>query len=282
MWLPALIKVLTASTTLRYIIRTDLIKMMRLVLHRRDIFLLLSLLCLCSEKQKISPETVRIVKPVIINSVPHDSTAFTQGLLFRDGKLFESTGMVGQSTIRIVNTNGMVERKKSLPEVFAEGCAFFKGLLYQITWTEQTCIVYNADLIILNTISYRGQGWGLTADSNSLIMSNGSDTLNFRDQNFKSIRKLPVTLNGKPLKNLNELEYADGKILANVWFSDFIYEISPQTGKVLKIIDCTELVDIEKPQSEDNVLNGIAFIPTESHFFLTGKNWKNMFLVKIP
>ncbi len=282
MWLPALIKVLTASTTLRHIIRTDLIKMMRLVLHRRDIFLLLSLLCLCSEKQKISPETVRIVKPVIINSVPHDSTAFTQGLLFRDGKLFESTGMVGQSTIRIVNTNGMVERKKSLPEVFAEGCAFFKGLLYQITWTEQTCIVYNADLIILNTISYRGQGWGLTADSNSLIMSNGSDTLNFRDQNFKSIRKLPVTLNGKPLKNLNELEYADGKILANVWFSDFIYEISPQTGKVLKIIDCTELVDIEKPQSEDNVLNGIAFIPTESHFFLTGKNWKNMFLVKIP
>ena len=255
---------------------------MRFFFRRRNIFLSLLSLCLCSEKQAISSAVVDTVKPEIINSVPHDSTAFTQGFLYRDGKLYESTGIVGQSTIRIVDTNGLVKTRKFLPEVFAEGCDFFKNLLYQITWTEQICIIYNADLAILKTISYGGEGWGLTADSNSLIMSNGSDTLYFRDQNFKITRKLPVTLNGKPLKNLNELEYANGKILANVWFSDFIYEISPMTGAVSKIIDCTELVDIEKPESEDNVLNGIAFLPHENRFFLTGKNWKNMFLVKIP
>jgi glutamine cyclotransferase len=240
------------------------------------------LLCLCSGKQELGPEYVDKVKPEIIKTVPHDSTAFTQGLLYQDGKLYESTGIVGQSTIRIVDTSGTVKTKKYLREIFAEGCAFFDGLLYQISWTEQTCIIYNADLVVLNTISYDGEGWGLTADSNSLIMSNGSDTLYFRDKNFKIIRKLPVTLEGKPLKNLNELEYANGKILANVWFSDFIYEISPQTGAVSKIIDCTELVDIEKPVSDNNVLNGIAFLPMENRFFLTGKNWKNMFLVKIP
>lgn len=255
---------------------------MSLFFGRRNIFLLILLLCLCSEKQGISSEIVDTVKPVIIKTVPHDSAAFTQGLLYRDGKLYESTGIVGQSTIRVVDTNGVVKTKRFLPEIFAEGCAFFNDLLYQITWKEQICIVYNADLTILNTISYGGDGWGLTADSASLIMSNGSDTLYFRDQKFKITRKLPVTLNGKPLKNLNELEYANGKILANVWFSDFIYEISPRTGNVLKIIDCTELVDIEKPVSEDHVLNGIAFLPQENHFFLTGKNWKNMFLVKIP
>lgn len=256
--------------------------MMRLFFCRINAFLLITLLCLCSEKQETSPEIVDTIKPEIINSVPHDSSAFTQGLLYRDGKLYESTGLVGQSSIRILDTNGMVKSKKFLPEIFAEGCAFFKGLLYQITWTEQTCIVYSADLTILKTISYGGEGWGLTADSNSLIMSNGSDTLYFRDQNFKITRKLPVTVKGKPLKNLNELEYANGKILANVWFSDFIYEISPKTGAVLKIIDCTELVNIEKPESENNVLNGIAFLPLENRFFLTGKNWKNLFLVKIP
>jgi len=255
---------------------------MRLFFCRRNNFLLLLLLCLCSEKQEIDPAIVDTVKPEIINSVPHDSTAFTQGLLYRDGRLYESTGIVGQSTIRIVDTNGVVKTKKFLPEVFAEGCAFFNGQLYQITWTEQICIVYNENLAIVKTISYGGEGWGLTADSNSLIMSNGSDTLYFRDQNFRITRKLAVTLNGKPLKNLNELEYANGKILANVWFSDYIYEISPKTGAVLRIIDCTELVEIEKPGSEDNVLNGIAFLPIENRFFITGKNWKNMFLAKIP
>ncbi len=256
--------------------------MISLFFSRKNTLLLILLLCLCSEKQVNSPESVDTVKPVIIKSVPHDSTAFTQGLLYRDGKLYESTGIIGQSSIRIVDTNGVVTTRKFLPEIFAEGCAFFNDRIYQITWKEQICIIYNADLTILNTIAYEGEGWGLTADSVSLIMSNGSDTLYFRDQKFKITRKLPVTLNGKPLKNLNELEYVNGKILANVWFSDFIYEISPRTGKVLKIIDCTGLVEIEKPVSEDHVLNGIAFLPMENHFFLTGKNWKNMFLVKIP
>lgn len=245
-------------------------------------FLLISLLCLCSGKQQDMPTKVAMFKPEIIRVIPHDSTAFTQGLIYTDGKLYESTGLVGQSTIRIVDTFGTVITRKFLPEIFAEGCCFFNGLLYQITWTEQTCIVYKPDLTIIRTIAYQGEGWGLTADSKSLIMSNGSDTLYFRDENFKILRKLPVNFNGKPLKNLNELEFANGKILANVWFNDFIYEISPQTGSVLRTIDCTELVNLEKPDSENNVLNGIAFIKEQNRFFLTGKNWKKMFLVKIP
>ncbi len=246
-------------------------------------FLLLLAFCLCSEKQGNLPTVFAdTIKPEILDTLVHDSTAFTQGLLFRDSVLFESTGLVDQSTIRIVDTTGMVKTKRHLPGIFAEGCAFLKDRLYQITWTEQTCVVYNPELTILRTIPFEGEGWGLTADSNTLIMSNGSDTLYFRDENFKIIRKLPVSYNGKPLKNLNELEFAEGKILANVWFSDFIYEISPQTGAVLRIVDCTELVNLEMPESENNVLNGIAFIPQGKRFFLTGKNWKNMFLVKIP
>lgn len=241
------------------------------------------LFCLCSEKKENPPTVLAgTVTPEILSTLVHDSTAFTQGLLFRDSVLFESTGLVGQSTIRIVDTTGMVKTRRHLPGIFAEGCSFLKDLLYQITWTEQTCIVYDSSLNVLRTLPYDGEGWGLTTDSKTLIMSNGSDTLYFRDENFKIIRKLPVSFNGKPLKNLNELEYAEGKILANVWFSDFIYEISPQTGAVLRTVDCTELVNLEKPEHENNVLNGIAFVPQGNRFFLTGKNWKNMFLVKIP
>lgn len=248
---------------------------------KKNVLLFCLLLCFCQKTQSNVANVVS-VKPETIRILPHDSTAFTQGLLFSDGKLYESTGLTGQSTIRIVDTNGNVITKKYLPEIFAEGCAIFNDAIYQITWKEQICIVYGLNLTIKKTINYTGEGWGLTSDSRSLIMSNGSDTLFFRDADFNITRKLPVRYNGKPLSNINELEYVNGKLLANIWYNDFIYEISPQTGVVTRIIDCKELVDIEKPDSEHNVLNGIAFDSAKSLFYITGKNWKKMFLVKIP
>lgn len=244
--------------------------------------LLLSCLTFCTAKKNNTTPSVVTVRPEIIDTLYHDSTAFTQGLLFYQGKLYESTGLVGQSTIRIVDTTGLVLSKKYLPEVFAEGCAFLNGLLYQITWQQQVCIVYDRELNIKKTLNYEGEGWGLTSDSESLIMSNGSDTLYFRDATFNIKRKLPVRYNGKPLMNINELEYVQGKIFANVWYNDFIYEISPINGAVTRLIDCTELVKIADPKTEHDVLNGIAFDDNKALFFITGKNWNKMFLVKIP
>lgn len=235
--------------------------------------------CFCIDPQKNIAEVIS-VKPLILKSLPHDSTAFTQGLFFNNKKLYESTGLVGQSTIRIVDTNGTVVNQKILPEIFAEGCALHNNNIYQLTWTEQICVVYNTDLAVKQTIPYIGQGWGLTSDSHFLIMSNGSDTLYYRDSDFRIKKKITVTYKNQPLKNINELEFVNGKILANVWYNDFIFEISPETGEVLRTIDCTELVKTEMPSSEHNVLNGIAFDSSKNIIYLTGKNWKHMFLVR--
>jgi len=223
------------------------------------------------------------IQPVILGTIPHDSAAFTQGLFYTDGVLYESDGLYGKSDIRRIDTTGTVIQNQPVPDVFAEGCALMGSRLFQITWREQTAIIYSMpSLKPEGTLTYDGEGWGLTSDGTVFIMSNGSDTLYFRDSEFKIQRKLAVTLDGKPLANLNELEFARGNVFANVWFSDYIFEISPQNGKVLRIIDCTNIINMEKPRSEQNVLNGIAFVPRGNYFYITGKNWNNYYKVAIP
>ncbi len=230
-----------------------------------------------------STQVIRL-RPQIVHVLPHDPEAFTQGLCHDDGKLYESTGLYGRSSIRILDTLGMVLKVNPLaPDLFAEGCALFQGDLYQLTWKEQRCLVYSPnDLTIKKTLVYEGEGWGLTSCGDRLIMSNGSDTLYFRNKDFRTVRKLAVTCEGTPLVRINELEYARGRIYANVWFSDYIFGIDPRTGLVDRIMDCSELVAREAPVSEDQVLNGIAFDTTTGMFFCTGKNWRNLFLVTFP
>ena len=234
-----------------------------------------------TQQQVIAPPHLL---PILIDSLPHDTTSFTQGLFFSKNRLYESTGLYGKSTIRQLDTNGTVLLSRPVDEqFFAEGCTFFGSRVYQITWRQQRCFVYSPEeLLPVDTLQYSGEGWGLTANDSQFIMSNGSDTLYFRNSRFEIVRKLPVTNNGAPLERLNELEYARGYLYANVWFSDFIFEIDPETGAVERIIDCSELVAREAPTSDEQVLNGIAYNSATNRFFLTGKNWKHIFIVTLP
>jgi glutamine cyclotransferase len=250
--------------------------------------LILCSFCLisCGNKQQTEArpdfESIKKVKPVILKIIPHDTNAFTQGLLFQDGKLYESTGLYGKSTMRIVDTNGSILESRSLPsEVFAEGCALFGGLLYQITWKEQVCVTYKMpELQIAGTLQYEGEGWGLTSDINNLYMSNGTNVVTVRDKSLKVLKSIPITMAGKPLININEMELVGDKLYVNVWFSDFIFEVNLASAAVTRIIDCSEIVAKEASADEQNVLNGIAY-DGKGQFYITGKNWKNMFVVKI-
>jgi glutamine cyclotransferase len=229
--------------------------------------------------------TAPVVKPQILRVIRHDPAAFTQGLIFIDSTLYESTGLVGRSSLRRVNPlNGDVISKISIPEVFAEGITVLNGELVQLTWRHGFAMRYEFPSLRKKEAVFRydGEGWGLTNDGTNFIMSNGSDTIYFRNGNFEVVRRLPVTLNGTPLVHLNELQYLRGHIYANVWYRDFIVEISASNGSVRRVIDCSELMSMERPRSRDDVFNGIAYCERGDEWYLTGKNWRNMFVVRIP
>jgi glutamine cyclotransferase len=225
---------------------------------------------------------IPIVKPVVIDTLPHDPEAFTQGLAYREGYLYESTGLRGKSSLRKMSPDGKILHRINMPEIFAEGLTIFKNELVLLTWKERKAIRYSfPNLEEKGFFNYSGEGWGLTCDESHFIMSDGSGTLFIRDKNFKTVRKLRVKLDTKTIDRLNALEYLDGKIYANIWGDSFILEIDRQSGIVLRIIDCSELFNIEKPESPDSVLNGIAYCGNEDFFYLAGKKWKNIFMVKI-
>jgi glutamine cyclotransferase len=234
--------------------------------------------CLNSEK----PPTTII--PVIIETLPRDSSAFTQGFFFHKGRLYESHGLYGHSGLQVIDSKSgsTLKRIECPPNLFAEGCTEFNGSLVQLTWREQTAFVYRLpDLDKRNTLTYAGEGWGLTSDGVRFYMSDGTDTITVRNNDFTIIRRIAVRANGMPVSKLNELEWAAGKLYANIWYSDRIAEIDPKSGRVMRFIDCSELIRRENPGSPDYVLNGIAFDPAANIFYLTGKKWKNCFLVKL-
>lgn len=252
-------------------------------IHLFSIMLFSIVVISCGKKQQVEPHpdfsSIPKIKPSILRVIPHDTAAFTQGLFFHGGKLYESTGITGKSTMRIVDTNGTIIQSTPVPEVFAEGCALFANLIYQITWQNQVCIIYTMpDLKIAGALEYKGEGWGLTSDSNYLYMSDGSNNITVRNKDIKALRTIPITMAGKPLININELEMVGNTLYANVWFSDFIFEIDISKGTVTRIIDCSELVAKEASSDEQSVLNGIA-CDDKGQFYITGKNWKNMFVV---
>lgn len=221
----------------------------------------------------------------IAHTYPHDPKAFTQGLIYLNGYLYERTGLEGQSTLRKVDlqTGKILQRYDLASDIFGEGLTNWKNTLVQLTWKKQTGFVYDrATFHLLRTFRYTGEGWGLTQDGTNIIMSDGSSSLRFWDpQSFKEVKRIVVTDGGVEVHDLNELEYIHGQIYANVWQTDLIAIISPQTGHVTGWIDLTGLRPASTKAHSDAVLNGIAFDAAHNRLFVTGKLWPKLFEIQL-
>ncbi len=229
---------------------------------------------------------VPTVVPQIVSSMAHDHGWFTQGLAFWEGRLFEGTGMYGESLVHELDphTGGELRKVPDDALLFGEGVTVFHDELYQLTWQEHECVVYDAaTLHEKRVLAYDGEGWGVTNDGESLITSDGSSTLSYRDpETFRVEKLLPVTYEGEPLLELNELEMVRGEIWANVWQTDFIVRISPKNGHVVGRLDLSGLQSFgEKSRDPDDVLNGIAFDERSGRILVTGKRWKRVFEIAV-
>jgi glutamine cyclotransferase len=221
----------------------------------------------------------------IINTYPHDSSSYTQGLIYRDDVLYESAGQYKESSLRKVDLKtGKVLKKIPVPgQYFAEGMTIFMGKVFQLTWREEKVFVYEPDTFRkTGEFTYEGEGWGLTHDGQQLIMSDGSSQIRFINADtFKVERRINVTLKGRPVEELNELEYIKGEIYANIYQTDRIVRIDPKTGQVLGVIDMTGILPGKPPDEMDNVLNGIAYDEKGERLFITGKRWPKLFEVRL-
>jgi glutaminyl-peptide cyclotransferase len=220
----------------------------------------------------------------VVQSYPHDRAAFTQGLLLDSDKLFESTGLVGRSSLREVElATGRVIRKIDVPPpIFAEGLTLSGDKLVQLTWQNGKALVYDKRTFAqVGEFSYRGEGWGLCTAGTDLIMSDGSATLTIRRaSDFTVLRTVNVTMDGQPLTRLNELECVGGDVYANVWTRDLIVRIDAKSGRVTQRIDATNLLSPIERENPDMVLNGIAYDAATQTFLITGKLWPRVFRVK--
>jgi glutamine cyclotransferase len=221
----------------------------------------------------------------VVHVFPHDSQAFTQGLVYLDGVFYEGTGLNGRSTIRKVKieTGQVMQIQKLDSQYFGEGIAIVNDTLFQLTWQSGVAFLYDrATFTRTGTFSYTGEGWGLTHDGRQLIMSDGTATLRFIDPaSHKEISRLAVRDGGKPVLNLNELEYIKGEIFANVWETDRIARISPKTGEVTGWIDLKGLLTPGEQARGTDVLNGIAYDAAGDRLFVTGKLWPKVFEIRI-
>jgi glutaminyl-peptide cyclotransferase len=221
----------------------------------------------------------------VVNSWPHDRRAFTQGLIFHDGALVESTGQYGESTLRRVDlkTGRVLKQVEVPPQFFGEGLALMNGKLYQLTWQGKRGFVYDAATFEKQgEFRYDGEGWGLTHDGQSLILSDGTNQLRFIDpQTFRVTRTVGVFDGGRPLRDLNELEYVRGEIYANIWHDDRIVRLDPKTGRVLGWIDLRGIIPRSELDDEEAVLNGIAYDEVGDRLFVTGKLWPKLFEIKV-
>jgi len=221
----------------------------------------------------------------IVKTYPHDSSAYTQGLIYLDGFLYESTGLSGRSSVRKVDIESgrSLQQFAVLPEYFAEGLTGWGSDLIQLTYQTQTGFVYDrATLKLKSSFPYTGEGWGLTHDGKRLIMSDGTSTLRFLDPNsFRETGRIVVRDRGQPVRDLNELEYVRGELLANVWQSDRIARISVADGRVTGWIDLTGLLPKSDRSSGDAVLNGIAWDSVGDRLFVTGKLWPSLFEIQL-
>ena len=242
------------------------------------IFILSFTLLSCSEPK------VREYKLEVVAEYPHDTDSYTQGLFFHEGQMYESTGVHGKSTFRKVEleTGKALKKLNFDKKYFVEGSVVLGDNLYILTWETKTAFIYDAETLeYRSTWKYPREGWGITTDGKQLIASDGSANLFFMNDQFALDRKQLVTIEGRPVRWLNELEYIDGKVWANVYTSDEIVIINPKNGYVEGVVDCRGLLPKSLYGPETDVLNGIAYNPDTKKLYLTGKNWPKLYEVRL-
>ncbi len=233
----------------------------------------------------VAQESVPVQGFRVLNTFPHNINSFTQGLVYHEGFLYEGTGKNGMSSLSKINlVDGSVLQSKSLSRrYFGEGIEIVGDRVYQLTWQSHIVFVYDLESFELEDSHYNAtEGWGLAFDGSQLILSDGSDRLQFIDpESFTPGRTVNVTLDGNPVSNLNELEFIDGEVWANVWQTDFIVRIDPLTGMVNSIVDLTGLSQQTQRLNSEAVLNGIAWDDESDRLFVTGKFWSNLFEIEL-
>ncbi|WP_339748259.1 glutaminyl-peptide cyclotransferase [uncultured Maricaulis sp.] len=233
--------------------------------------------------QSASPQ---LQQPEIVATYPHDAAAFTQGLFIHDGALFESTGQVGDSNLRRVDleTGGVLQQVNINPPIFGEGSTRIGDRIFMLSWVSETGFVFDASTFeLLDQFTYPGEGWGLTTDGTRLILSDGSPQLRFLNpETREQTDTLDVTINGRPVRRINELEWVDGEIWANIWQTSTIVRIDPQTGNVTGLIDLTALIPANLDDPRDAVANGIAWNSETGQIYVTGKLWPALYEIRLP
>jgi glutamine cyclotransferase len=234
---------------------------------------------------QLDNDSVSIYSYSIVNSFPHDPSAFTQGLVYDNGFLYEGTGLLGQSSVRKVNleTGDILKIHHLPPRYFGEGITIFRDKLFQVTWKSNIGFVYNKySLELLNSFEIQTEGWGLTNDGKNLIMSDGTSTIRFLDfDTFEEIKKIEIMDQNETVTKINELEYVNGEIYANIWETGFIAIIDPRKGKVVGWIDLSDLLNSLSYEKNINVLNGIAYDKVKDRLFVTGKLWPTIFEIRL-
>lgn len=268
-------------------------------------FLMLIVLLSCNNGDKINPDSstepttassnVPPPAPIsysVLNIYPHDTAAFTQGLIYYNNQMYEGTGQKKESTLRKVDyKTGAVQRKIDIdPNLFGEGITIMNDTVYQLTWQDHSILVYNLkDWKLIKKANWPNEGWGITDDKTNLIISDGTDKLYFvRPSDFKLMKIVAVSNNLGPVNNINELEYINGYVYANQWETDYVLKIDPNSGFVVGVMDFTDALkkyaninyDV-KAQEEGAVLNGIAWDAAENKMFITGKRWPKLFEIRL-
>ena len=244
------------------------------------VLLLVTTLSSCAQTPKVQYYTYKVVE-----TYKHDISAYTQGLFFDEGNLYESTGQYGESSLRRVDlaTGNVLQREVFLPKYFVEGSCTFGDRLYVLTWMERVCFVYDKKSFKkIGQFPTRREGWGLTTDGKYLIQSDGSAQIYFIDPNtFVDQRSITVKLDGRTQTMINELEYIDGKIWANVYTEDRVLIINPTNGDVEGVIDFSNILPRNLKTTRTDVLNGIAYNPLDKSIYVTGKYWPRLYKVEI-
>lgn len=227
---------------------------------------------------------VRRYRPKILRTFAHDEGAFTQGLAFHNGRIFESTGLDHRSSLRCLDADsGALLQQIAIPDDWAEGVAVDgEGRLLQLSWKRGVATIYSLESFErLGSYGYAGEGWGLTSAPGGFVMTDGSNVLQYRDERFDIRETKRVTNIGRRVGHLNDLAYADGHLFANIWYRDDILQICAKTGRIEAVADCSELRTLAAPKHPEHVLNGIAYRPDRGCFVLTGKCWRLFFEVSL-
>jgi len=247
--------------------------------------IILAVLLVLFYRDSNNPEIATTYTYEIINTFPHDRNAFTQGLVFEDGVLYEGTGLYGRSTLRKVEleTGNILQMHQLLTKFFGEGITIYGDSIIQLTYKENVGFVYNKDTFeLLRKFNYPTEGWGITHNGRHLIMSDGTPTLYFLNpETFEQVSRIKVYDRNTPLWGLNELEYVEGQIYANIWPTERIAVIAPDTGRVTGWIDLKGLLTQQDYSRPFDVLNGIAYDKKSGRLFVTGKFWPKLFVIKL-